>query len=240
MQIRTLIVDDEPLARARLERLLLQIDSVDVIGSASNGLEAVKMVEEVSPNLILMDVQMPHMTGLEASEVIMAKFEDDPPAIIFCTAYDQYAINAFKVNASDYLLKPVSVADLEGAIERACLISQLRKPGQLDEANYLPIKHLNYVEKVPIAGVLYFRSEGKHVVAGLLEGNEVFIDATLKDLEHKYYSKMVRVHRNSLLSRENLKRLIREPEGDYVELLDSEKTFQVSRRMLSEVKKCFG
>ncbi|GAA6139039.1 alginate biosynthesis regulator AlgR [Arenicella sp. 4NH20-0111] len=240
MQIRTLIVDDEPLARARMERLLSQIDVIDVVGAACDGREALKMVDELSPNLIFMDVQMPHMNGLDAASAIMERFEDDPPAIIFCTAFDQYAIDAFKVSASDYLLKPVSVTDLEDAIDRACLVSQLRKPEQLDESNFLPIKHLNYVEKRPMSDVVYFRSEGKHVVVGLTDATEVFIDSTLKDLEQKYFSKMVRVHRNSLLSRERLTKLVRGPEGDFVELSGSDKVFQVSRRMLSEVKKCFG
>ena len=239
MFIKALIVDDEPLARARLARLLKQIDSVEVVGEAENGQEAMSKTESLSPNLIFMDVQMPSVNGIDAAANIAEAFEDDPPAIVFCTAYDQYAIDAFKVNASDYLLKPVSITDLEEAIKRACQISQLRKSDFADESSTLPIKHMNYVENLPISNVCYFRSEGKNVVAGLVDGNEVFIDLTLKDLEQKYLTKMVRVHRNSLVSREKLKRLVREDSGDYVELNVGQKTFQVSRRMMSEVKKCF-
>ena len=238
--IRSLIVDDEPLARARLSRLLGQIDTVEVVGFAENGNEAISMTDKLSPNLIFMDVQMPVMNGLESAAKILQLFEDDPPAIIFCTAFDQYAIDAFKVNASDYLLKPVSIADLEDSIKRACQVSQLRKSDFADESNFLPIKHVNYVENLPISEVCYFRSEGKNVVAGFVDGNEVFIDLTLKELEQKYVSKMVRVHRNCLVAKEKLKRLVRGDSGDYVELTEGEKSFPVSRRMMSEVKKCFA
>ncbi len=239
MQIRTLIVDDEPLARARLERLLNSLDVISVVGVACDGREAIEKVESESPNLIFMDVQMPRMGGLEAAKEIMEIFKDDPPAIIFCTAFDNYAIQAFKVSASDYLLKPVTVTDLEHAIERACLVTQLRKPAQFEDSNFFSIKHKNHVEKHPMSDVLYFRSEGKHVVVGLLDGQELFVDFTLKELEQTYYTKLIRVHRNSLLSRDKLAKLIRGPDGDFVQLMDFDMTFQVSRRMLSEVKKVF-
>ncbi len=240
MNIRALIVDDEPLARARLLRLLKQIDAVDVVGTAVDGQQAIAMVDAVSPNLIFMDVQMPKLNGIDAAKKIARQFEDDPPAIIFCTAYDHYAIDAFKADASDYLLKPVSVADLESAIKRACRVSQLGRPEHLqEEMNYVSIKHTDYVEKLPITQVNYFRSEGKFVVAGLVGDDEVFVDSTLKELEQKYFLKVVRVHRSSLVAREKLSRLVRSAHSDHVELIECEKTFMVSRRMLNEVKKCF-
>lgn len=239
MIIRTLIVDDEPLARSRLRRLLSAIDLIEIIGEASDGEEAVSMVESLSPNLIFMDIQMPRLTGVEAAAKIMKSFSDDPPAIIFCTAYDQYAIEAFKVNASDYLLKPVSSDDLTQAIKRACQVSQLRKPENRDAANFLPIKHLNYVENRPMNEVLYFRSEGKYVVVGVLDEEEIVVDSTLKELEEKYFQSIIRVHRNSLVSRDKLKKMVRNDGCDYVELQNCSRTFVVSRRMLNDVKKCF-
>lgn len=240
MQIRTLIVDDEPLARSRLRRLLGQLDAIEIIGEAINGKDAILAVESLSPNLIFMDIQMPLMTGVEAADYIMTSFADDPPAIIFCTAYDQYAIDAFKVNASDYLLKPVSLDDLSQAVKRACQVSQLRRPEKMDAANFLPIKHLNYVENRPMDDVLYFRSEGKYVVAGLVDDGEIVVDSTLKELEEKYFQSVIRVHRNSLVSKTKLKRLVREEGGDRIELIQTDQSFIVSRRMLSEVKKCFS
>jgi DNA-binding LytR/AlgR family response regulator len=114
MPIRTLIVDDEPLARQRLKRLLVDIEGVELIGEAESGVQAVEMIEQHNPDLALLDIQMP---GLDGFEVIQAL--EDPPLIIFVTAYDEYAIHAFEVNALDYLLKPFSQERLERAVHRA-------------------------------------------------------------------------------------------------------------------------
>ncbi len=113
MSIRTLIVDDEKPARERLRRLLADTESVEVIGEAEDGLQAVEMIERLSPDLVLLDVQMPGLDGFGVIEAL-----DHPPAIIFVTAYDQYAIRAFEIQALDYLLKPFSQQRLREAISR--------------------------------------------------------------------------------------------------------------------------
>jgi two-component system LytT family response regulator len=112
--MRTLIVDDEPLARERLKRLLSSIEGVELVGEADSGLRAVDMIEREEPDLVLLDIQMPGLDGLGVIEAL-----DDPPPVIFVTAYDEYAIRAFEVHALDYLLKPFSRARLEKAIRRA-------------------------------------------------------------------------------------------------------------------------
>ena len=112
--MRILIVDDERPARERLKRLLAGIRDVDLIGEATNGVQAVQMIEDLSPDLVLLDVQMPDLDGFGVIEALAA-----PPPIVFCTAYDAYAIHAFEVNALDYLLKPFSRARLEEALLRA-------------------------------------------------------------------------------------------------------------------------
>lgn len=114
MKLRTLIVDDEAPARERLRKLLAQNDLVELIGEAEDGMKAVELIEEVNPDLVLLDIQMP---GLDGFGVI--KMLQKPPLIIFVTAYDEYAIKAFEVNALDYLLKPFTKVRLERAIERA-------------------------------------------------------------------------------------------------------------------------
>lgn len=239
LQIKVLVVDDEPLGRSRLVRLLKPFTSIEVLGTAENGEVALEMIDQLSPNLILLDMQMPGMTGLETASEIMRRFADDPPAIIFCTAHDEFALEAFKVNAADYLLKPISSVDLEEAIRRACQVSQLHRPDATDELKYISIKHVNYIEKLPIDDVIYFRSEDKFVIAGLEDEKEIVIDLTLKDLEKNYFSSLIRVHRNSLLSRKKLTKLVRDESGDFVSLNGSKRVFQVSRRMLNDVKKCF-
>jgi two-component system LytT family response regulator len=110
----TLIVDDELPARERLRRLLAEIEAVEVVGEAKDGLQAVELVEALSPDLILLDIQMPGLDGFEVIEALA-----DPPLVIFVTAYDEYAIRAFEVNALDYLLKPFSRERLAKAIRRA-------------------------------------------------------------------------------------------------------------------------
>jgi two-component system LytT family response regulator len=114
MDMRTLIVDDEPPARERLKRLLDDIEGVALIGEAEDGAQAVELIERERPDLVLLDIQMPGLDGFGVVEAL-----DDPPPLVFVTAYDQYAIRAFEVNALDYLLKPFSRERLEKAIRRA-------------------------------------------------------------------------------------------------------------------------
>ena len=114
MLVRTLIVDDEPPARERLKRLLSGIKDVELIGEAESGVQAVEMIETLLPDLVLLDIQMPGLDGFGVIEALA-----DPPPVIFVTAYDEYAIRAFEVNALDYLLKPFSRERLEKAIRRA-------------------------------------------------------------------------------------------------------------------------
>jgi len=112
--MRTLIVDDEAPARERLKRYLATLEGVKVIGEAGDGVQAVEMIERLAPELVLLDIQMPGLDGFGVIEAL-----DDPPAIVFVTAYDQYAIRAFEVNALDYLLKPFNRERLAKAIDRA-------------------------------------------------------------------------------------------------------------------------
>ncbi len=112
--MRVLIVDDEPPARERLKRLLADLEGVELIGEAKDGVRAVKMIEEMKPDLVLLDIQMPGLDGFGVIEALA-----EPPPVIFVTAYDEYAIRAFEVNALDYLLKPFSQERLEKAIYRA-------------------------------------------------------------------------------------------------------------------------
>ena len=114
MLMRALIVDDEPPARDRLRRMLAESDTVEIVGEAEDGAQAVEMIEALSPDLVLLDIQMPGLDGFEVIEAL-----EDPPLVIFVTAYDEYAIRAFEINALDYLLKPFSRERLKKAIRRA-------------------------------------------------------------------------------------------------------------------------
>ena len=130
MDVRTIIVDDEELARNELAFLLEQVGGVEVVGQANNGVDAVQLIEELTPDLVLLDIQMPGLTGFEVARQLLAREVES--RVVFVTAFDQYAIEAFEVNAVDYLLKPVESARLEQTIQRARRwISTDRTPQQL-------------------------------------------------------------------------------------------------------------
>ncbi len=131
--MRILIVDDEPPARERLKRLLADVEDVECIDEAENGVQAVEMIEAKTPDLVLLDVQMPGLDGFGVIEAL-----EDPPPVVFVTAYDEYAIRAFEVNALDYLLKPFSRERLEGALTRA---REAQGGGQDAAARLAPLLH---------------------------------------------------------------------------------------------------
>lgn len=242
-KVKVMIVDDEPLARSRMQRLLATIEHVDVVQIATNGLEAVTMAKADKLDLIFMDIQMPKMTGIDAAREIIGFTEPEPPAIIFCTAYDQYAIQAFQVNAASYLLKPVSQSELKKAIDQAARLNHFQISSIQEEtlvSTSLPIKSGDIIERIAFTDIYYFRSEGKYIVAGLLDDKEIIVDYTLKELEERCVEHFVRVHRNTLVNKSKLLKLNRDdPSQDVVELMDVKLSFPVSRRMLTPIKKCF-
>lgn len=241
--IKVMIVDDEPLARSRMQRLLLGIDGIDVVAVATNGVEAVSLGLSLKLDLIFMDIQMPKMTGIDAAKEIVLKSTSEPPAIIFCTAYDKYAIQAFQVNAASYLLKPVSKDDLQKAINQAGRLNHFQLSAiheETLETTSLPVKKGDVIERLSFEHIFYFRAEGKYIVAGLEGKKEILVDFTLKDLEERCAEHFIRVHRNTLVNRSKLLKLNRDdPKQDYVELTEPGMTFSVSRRMLSLIKQCF-
>jgi two-component system LytT family response regulator len=157
--IRTLLVDDEQPARNRLRQLLAAHDDVEVVGEAEDGVQAAERIAEVAPDLVLLDIQMPGVSGLE----VAASLPRPAPAIIFCTAYEQYAVDAFELNAVDYLLKPVNRARLGSALDRIRSATRLRAPAidralrsaELTPARFLARKGARY-RVVPRSEVLAF------------------------------------------------------------------------------------
>ena len=128
MAIRTLLVDDEQPARERLRQLLTGVEEIEIVGEAEDGVQAIECVAELSPDLVLLDIQMPGCSGLE----VAASLGRPRPAIIFCTAYDQYAVDAFELQAADYLLKPVNRARLHVAIARVRDLRTVQREHNLD------------------------------------------------------------------------------------------------------------
>lgn len=242
MRKRAIVVDDEPLAVKRLVRLLAQMN-VEVVATGTDGLQAVQLCKLHAVDLLFLDINMPYMNGLLAAQEITAN-SSQAPAIVFCTAYQQHALEAFKAQASAYLLKPVNIQDLAAAIKQASRLSHLQL-SQLDlserQALTIRIEHADHVERRSTDQILYFRAEDKIVLAGLIDAGEIVVDYTLKALTTKLLGGFLRVHRNTLINKFYLSQLKRDSAGQvWVTLNQSEQSFVVSRRHASTVKKYFA
>lgn len=246
MSIKAAVVDDEPLARARLKRLLKK-HSVNVVADGESGIDALNIIDKHTIDILFIDINMPLMNGLDAVRQIDQIAQDSPdsqlPAIVFCTAYDEYAIQAFQTNAVAYLLKPFDSDDVAAALLKATSVNRLQLNQLNQEQNLvqtLSIHHDGVLQNMDVAEFAYFKSVDKHVYAVLKTEQEVFIDQTLAQLEEKLNERFVRIHRNALLNKDCVGRLLRSDEGHaQVELKGGNTRLSVSRRHLSDVKKCF-
>jgi len=242
--MRVLIVDDEPLARERLKRMVDEIPDCQVVAAAVNGKDAIEQVESSRPEVVLMDIRMPEMDGLQAAAKLIE--QKHPPAVIFCTAYDEYAVEAFDVQALGYLMKPVNKEDLMQALSRATRLNkaQLSALGKRtkEQENSPPRSHISArthrgLELIPIEDIFYFRADQKYVTVHHEHG-EVLIDETLKDLEKELEERFYRIHRNCLVSVGHLEAMERSGQGQYrVKVRGLEDSLDVSRRHVSGLRK---
>jgi two-component system response regulator AlgR len=239
--VKILVVDDEALARERLLRLLSRLDPDAEVFEAAGGERALELVEELTPDLMLLDIRMPVIDGIEVAARLAQVAE--PPAIIFCTAYDQYALDALKHQAVAYLLKPVREADLQAAIGRAGRVNKVQLASLRDSGprgggrtTVSSQTHRGW-ESVEVASVRCFTADQKYVTAHTPDA-ELVIPDTLKDLENEFGDQFVRVHRSALVALAHLDALRKdEVEGWVISLLGVDIRPAVSRRHLAEVKK---
>ncbi|HEX6833618.1 MAG TPA: LytTR family DNA-binding domain-containing protein [Rudaea sp.] len=239
--MKALIVDDEPLARERLIALLQECGTVDIFEEATNGREAVEAVARFHPDFVLMDIRMPVMDGLEAAQHI-ATF-DAPPAVIFCTAFDEHALAAFEANAVDYLVKPIRVERLRAALTRARRFRNT-DVAKIEKAEGHPLRRSHLCARVrgslvlvPVADISYLLAEDKYIVVHHARG-EVLIEEALKTLENEFADRFVRIHRNCLVARERLTGLTRAPDGRiFAQIGGNETELEVSRRNLPGLRK---
>lgn len=202
--LRVLIVDDEAPARSRMRDLLADVGvklPVTIAGEAANGREALRVAETGVVDVVLLDVRMPGMDGIELAQHLQ-KLER-PPAVIFATAYDDYAIRAFELHAVDYLLKPIRAARLEEALARAAQsvapVEFLRELQQAPRA-CLSAAERGKVHLIPIEDVLFLRAELKYVTVRTT-AREYLIEESLTRLEQEFQERFVRAHRNCLVAR---------------------------------------
>ncbi len=253
MTYQLIIVDDEPLARTRLTRLMEAHTEFSVVADFGNGLDCLDWLASNSADVVLLDIQMPGLTGLETA----ARLRElpNPPVVIFCTAYDEHALDAFGVNAIDYLLKPISKVDLQRALTRAH--TWLSSEASTDDASEDTTadqsvadeqpdsparKHLTArthmgLQLIPIDDVFYFTADQKYVNVVHMEG-ETLIDDSLRQLENEFGERFVRVHRGALVSRHRIERLGSvEGSGHQVYLRGLRDGINVSRRHLADVRR---
>lgn len=243
--MKILVVDDEALARERLLRLLEKSHPDAQCWQAGNGEQALALAREHSPDLLLLDVRMPGMSGIELAARLES--EEQPPAVIFCTAYDEYALEALQHQAAAYLLKPVRELDLTQALATAGRINrvQLAALAELGETHaaevpgersQLASQTHRGVEIMPVEDVRCLLAEQKYVTAYSPSG-ELLIPDTLKELEREFGQRFLRVHRNALVAVAHVVRLQRDEQGPwYVVLEGVSQRPMVSRRHLAEVK----
>jgi two-component system response regulator AlgR len=236
--LRVLIVDDEPPARERLGRMLCELPGVAVVGEAANGAEALEACARMLPDVVLLDIRMPGMDGIEAARHLNAL--DEPPALVFVTAHDEHALAAFEAQAVGYLLKPVRQEKLARAIQRAARVAvpQLRRlaeQAQLGRRRQQVAARLgDQLRLIAVEDIYYFAAGQKYVTVRHRGGSDL-IDESLRALAAEFAPDFVRIHRNSLVAVRYVAAIERSAEGQYlVRMKDCEEALPVSRRHATE------
>ena len=203
--LRILIVDDEALARRRLRDVLSDNAAAlptIIVGEAGNGLEALQQLHTTQPQVLLLDIRMPVMDGIETAEHLLTL--EQVPAVIFTTAYDDYAIKAFEVNAIDYLLKPIRPERLIAALQKAQAIGAQRMEALKSAAGkaraHLAIGDRGRILLVPVGDIVFLKAELKYVTVRTLE-KEYLLEESLVKLEQEFAAQFLRIHRNCLVAR---------------------------------------
>lgn len=254
--IRVLIVDDEPLARARIAEMLAEQDDVEIVGEATNGDGAIEEIRELDPDVVFLDVQMPGRSGLD---VVREIGPDQMPHTIFVTAYDQYALNAFDVAAVDYLVKPFDDERFEQAFQRARRIVQLEQVGQLAERLRSVLDHghgaerpgraagLTYLERVavesrgqlrvvPVDHIEYIEANGPYVALHTKDGRFI-VRERMQTLEDRLDPAVFfRIHRSTIVRLDRIDTVRRGGGGEYAVRLKSGVELKVSRSRVEELE----
>ena len=240
--MKVLVVDDEKLARERLSRMVGTVSGYEVIGEAGHGEEAIRQTMCLEPDIVLLDIRMPGMDGIEAGGKLAQLLS--PPAVIYCTAFGEHALDAIGVNAAGYLLKPVR---RDGLMETLAKIGRVNKvqrrtvTGEDEDAaharTHISAKTRRGIELIPLNQIRFFQADHKYVTVRHDKG-EVLIDDTLRDLEDEFADRVVRIHRNALVMMDHLEALERDPRGHYqVRMRGVEEKLDVSRRHVSGLRR---
>lgn len=242
MSFKTLLIDDEPLARARLRRLLNQFEATfDINGEASNGAEGLALITELRPDVIFLDIEMPLMNGFE-----MLAHLTYMPMVIFATAYDQYAIQAFEENSIDYLLKPVEIERLAKTVDKLKKLAVTNERKEFDnqfnqnllqlinqlkpkkELHAISVKYADKILLIPLEDISYFEAEDKYVFLATKEGQKYLTSYTIAVLEEKLPPYFTRVSRAAILNSHHIKEIQKHFDGKYILALTDKKATKIT------------
>jgi len=241
MVLRVLIVDDEALARSRLKSLLADCSApaARVVGEAANAVEAMQVVAHQELDVVLLDIHMPGVDGLTLARSLQSR--PHPPAVVFVTAYAEHAVQAFEVDALDYLTKPVRLERLQSSLQKVERNAHATKGLEADSFDeVLVIQERGRTERVPLSEVLYLKAELKYITVRTALHSYI-LEGSLNDLETRYTNRFLRVHRNALVARSAVRALEKhhdpeEGDGWAVRLDRIDELLQVSRRQLAAVR----
>lgn len=235
--MKVIIVDDEPLARERLRTLLAEQADVEVVAEASDGGQALHACAEHDPDLVLLDIAMPGIDGLETARHLAAF--DPRPAVVFCTAFDAHALSAFEAQAIDYLVKPVRGERLAAALERVRTFAAGRERATQtggQSRTHLCARLRGSLRLIPIEDVHYLQADEKYVVVHHALGEDL-VEESLKSLEEEFGERFVRIHRNCLVARHEIVELKRVGDGHVQAVLrHGAHPLEVSRRCASGLR----
>lgn len=242
MSIKILVVDDEEFARERIKGLIERCADYAVCAEAENGVEAIQKVERFQPDIVLMDISMPGMDGLESARHLAEL--NNPPAVIFTTAYGEYALEAFSTKATGYLMKPIRQEQLLQSLEQARSLNRVQRlemleqrDGQRSSRKHICARMRGNLELIPIEDVVYFQADQKYVTVRH-NGGEVIIEESLKSLETDLADRFIRIHRNALVAKSRITGLTKSEIGRTQITLDKvQDQLEVSRRHLAEVRR---
>ena len=243
--MKVLIVDDEAPARDRLRRLLEEDGAHAVVGEAGDGRRALELAQEFSPDVVVLDIRMPGLSGIETAHHLNTF--DNPPAVIFATAYDEYAIEAFEASAVGYVLKPVRRERLNQALELAERLSYsvlgtvAKQSGMSARREHVCTRSQGEMKLIPISGVHYFLADQKYVSVFHSNGQDL-IDDSLKALETEFADTFVRIHRGALVAVSSIDSLRKTEDGRMQVVLrdggtDDVEGLIISRRHQTNVKR---
>jgi len=243
MNIRCIIIDDEKLARDLLEEFIEDYDEIEIIGQCSKGKKAVELIDELEPDLIFLDVQMPGMNGFEVLDNIAHR-----PFVIFSTAYDNYAIQAFEENAIDYLLKPLDKERFKKAIDRVKkqMESKDKNTDKIFEilnkkegafSSHIFVQKSDKFLNLPVTEVLHFEASGDYTIIST-EKEQYLSSNGIGKLEGKLDPEIfIRVHRSTIININHLKEIEKHFNGGLVVKMNNGKSFAVSRTYAKEIRK---